>query len=86
MERSDGEERLSLVRDISETGARILVASRKVAVGDVVHLSLWLTDREATRVDARLLRVGAADCGAPWRSEIAVQFDAKLQLSGHALS
>jgi hypothetical protein len=86
LQRPDGVERLSLIRDISETGARMLVASRKVSVGDVVHLSLWFQDGGKTHVAARLLRVGAAECGGPWASEVAVQFDANVPLSGHALS
>jgi hypothetical protein len=86
LERADGEQRLSLVCDISETGARLLVASRKVAVGDKVYLSLLFSDGASTAVDARLLRVQLAQCAGPWKTEIAVRFGGRVRLSGHALS
>ena len=86
LERADGEQRLSLVCDISETGARLLVATGKVAVGEKVYLSLLFADGASTSVDARLVRVQAADGGGPWKSEIAVRFGGRVRLSGHALS
>ena len=86
LERADGEQRLSLVCDISETGARLLVASRRVAEGDKVHLSLLLADGASTEVVARLLRVRAAEGAGPWKTEIAVRFGGRVRLSGHALS
>lgn len=86
LERADGERRLSLVCDISETGARLLVASRKVAVGEKVYLSILFADGASTAVDARLLRVRPADGGGPWKSEIAVRFGGRVRLSGHAPS
>lgn len=86
LERADGEQRLSLVCDISETGARLLVASRMLAVGERVYLSLLFADGASTAVDARLLRVRAADGVGPWKTEIAVRFGGRVGLSGRALS
>jgi hypothetical protein len=86
LERADGEQRLSLVCDISETGARLLVASRSVSVGERVSLSLLFPDGASTAVDARLLRVRPAEGAGPWKTEIAVRFGGRVSLSGHALS
>ena len=80
LERADGQQRLSLVCDISETGARLLVASRKVAVGEKVYLSLLFADGASTAVDARLLRVQAAEGAGPWKTEIAVRFGGQVRL------
>src|ERR1039458_6909530 len=88
LERSDGQQRLSLVRDISPTGARLLVASSKVSVGDAVRLSLFFGGSRAPDAvtSARLLRVSAADDAGIWKSEIAVSFDTEVALAGFALS
>ena len=59
LERPDGEHRPSIIRDLSESGALLLVRTTKIAVGDEVKLQLYIADdpgtfREAT---ARVVRV-----------------------------
>lgn len=88
LERPDGQQRLSLVRDISTTGARLLVASNKVRVGDAVRVSLFFAGATTPDVVTRahLLRVAEADDAGVWKCEVAVRFEAPVPLSGHALS
>jgi hypothetical protein len=77
--RADGKERLSLVRDLSASGARMLVATRKIAPGETVRLTLHVDTGVEHETNARLLRVVAAE-GGIWKSEIAVAFDAPLPI------
>jgi hypothetical protein len=88
MRRSDGLQRVSLVRDISPTGARLLVASNKFCVGDAVRLSLFFAGSHTPDAvtSARLLRVSAANDAGIWKAEIAVSFDTEVALAEHALS
>jgi len=48
LERSDGEQRPSIIRDLSESGALLLVRTTKVAVGDEVRLQLYIADDAST--------------------------------------
>jgi hypothetical protein len=78
LERPDGEQRPSLIRDLSETGVLLLVRTTKVAVGDRVKLQLYITEesdshRVAEGQVVRVEDVGAEDAG-PWLRKVAVQF------------
>lgn len=77
--RADGHERLSLVRDLSASGARMLVATRKVALGETVRLTLHVDTGIAYETTARLLRVQEAESGI-WKMEVAVAFDERLPI------
>jgi hypothetical protein len=77
--RSDGHERLSLVRDLSVSGARMLVATRKVHAGETVRLTLHVDAGVEHATTARLLRVAEAESGI-WKCEVAVAFDERLPI------
>jgi len=76
------------VRDISPWGARLLVASNKVHVGDSVRVALYFEGAPTPDVVARahLLRVSEAESAGIWKCEVAVRFDSQVALAGHALS
>jgi hypothetical protein len=75
--RSDGKERLSLVRDLSASGARMLVATRKVTAGETVRLTIHVDTGIEHETTARLLRVEEAEAGI-WKMEVAVEFDERV--------
>jgi hypothetical protein len=77
--RGDGKQRLSLVRDLSASGARMLVATRKVTPGETVHLTLHVDAGIEHETNARLLRVAEAEAGI-WKLEVAVEFDHRLPI------
>jgi hypothetical protein len=82
LERADGEQRPSLIRDLSETGVLLLVRTTKIATGDRVKLQLYITEDSETHRLAeghvvRVEEVGADDAG-PWLRRVAVRFDAPL--------
>jgi hypothetical protein len=77
--RADGKERLSLVRDLSASGARMLLATRKVTQGETVHLTLHVDAGIEHATTARLLRVAEAEAGI-WKLEVAVAFDHRLPI------
>lgn len=77
--RADGKERLSLVRDLSASGARMLVATRKVTEGETVRLTLHVDTGIEHATMARLLRVADAEEGI-WKREVAVSFDERLPI------
>jgi hypothetical protein len=77
--RADGKERLSLVRDLSASGARMLVATRKVTTGETVRLTLHVDTGIEHATTARLLRVQEAEAGI-WKMEVAVEFDERLPI------
>ncbi len=82
LERPDGEQRPSLIRDLSETGVLLLVRTTKIAVGDRVKLQLYITEdsethRLAEGAVVRVEEVGVDEAG-PWLRRVAVQFDAPL--------
>lgn len=77
--RADGKERLSLVRDLSASGARMLVATRKVTEGETVQLTLHVDTGVEHATTARLLRVAEAEAGM-WKLEVAVEFDQRLPI------
>lgn len=84
LERPDGEQRPSIIRDLSESGALLLVRTTKIAVGDEVKLQLYIADDPATFRDAtaRVVRVEdlvPGDAG-PWLRRVGVQFDAPLTM------
>jgi len=84
LERPDGEQRPSLIRDLSVSGALLLVRTTKIAVGDVVKLQLYIADDPKTfrAASARVVRVeelSAGDAG-PWLRRVGVQFDDPLTM------
>ncbi|MGO8995677.1 MAG: PilZ domain-containing protein, partial [Polyangiaceae bacterium] len=82
LERPDGEHRPSIIRDLSESGALLLVRTAKIAVGDEIKLRLFITDdpntfRPATGKVVRIEEIAAGDAG-PWRQRVAVRFGESL--------
>jgi hypothetical protein len=78
--RADGHERLSLVRDLSASGARMLVATRKVTEGDTVRVTLHVDTGIEHATTARLLRVEETEAAGIWKREVAVAFDQRLPI------
>jgi hypothetical protein len=84
LQRPDGEQRPSIIRDLSESGALLLVRTTKIAVGDPIKLQLYITDDATTfrLAEAKVVRVEElvpGDAG-PWLRRVAVQFDAPLSM------
>jgi hypothetical protein len=84
LERPDGEHRPSIIRDLSQSGALLLVRTTKVAVGDEVRLQLYIAEDATTfrETKARVVRVeqlAPGDAG-PWLRRVAVQFDEPLTM------
>jgi len=84
LERPDGEQRPSIIRDLSESGALLLVRTTKVAVGDEVKLQLYITDEASTFRPAsgkvvRVEELAPGDAG-PWLRRVAVHFDQPLTM------
>ena len=80
--RPDGAQRLSLLHDLSVSGALLLVHTTKLNVGDEVKLELhiaedWTKYRSATGHVVRIEKTGPKDSG-PWLRRVAVEFDAPL--------
>src|ERR1700734_1353104 len=76
LERPDGEQRPSIIRDLSESGALLLVRTTKLAVGDEVKLQLYIaedatTSRAATGHIVRVEALTPGDAG-PWLRRIGV--------------
>jgi hypothetical protein len=85
LERADGEQRPSLIRDLSETGLLLLVRTTKVAVGDKVKLQLYITEdsdtaRMAEGKIVRVEEVGPEDAG-PWLRKVAVRFEGTITVT-----
>ena len=84
LQRPDGEQRPSIIRDLSESGALLFVRTTKIAVGDVVKLDLFIAEDTATSRPAtgRVVRAEALVPGevGPWLRRVAVQFDAPLTM------
>jgi hypothetical protein len=84
LERPDGEQRTSIIRDLSASGALLLVRTTKIAIGDRVKLELYITDDPRTfrLVNASVVRVEElvpGDAG-PWLRRVGVKFDAALSV------
>jgi hypothetical protein len=84
LERSDGEQRPSIIRDLSESGALLLVRTTKVALGDEVKLQLFIADdastfRPATGHVVRVETLAPGDAG-PWLRRVAVHFAEPLTM------
>jgi hypothetical protein len=82
LRRPDGEQRPSVIRDLSESGVLLLVRTTKIAVGDHVRLALYISEDDSTAREAagRVVRVEElvpGDAG-PWLRRVAVQFDTPL--------
>ena len=79
LERPDGKRRLSLLRDISASGARMMVASNKLSVGDSVRVLLYFGDADCA-ASGQLLRVQSAEDAGIWKQEVAIRFDEPLRI------
>ena len=84
LERPDGEQRTSIIRDLSASGALLLVRTTKIAIGDRVKLELYITDDPRTfrLVTASVVRVEElvpGDAG-PWLRRVGVKFEAPLSV------
>jgi PilZ domain len=84
LERPDGEQRPSIIRDLSESGALLLVRTTKIAVGDPIKLELYIADDASTfrLAKAKVVRVEElvpGDAG-PWLRRVAVQFDEPISM------
>lgn len=84
LERADGEQRPSIIRDLSESGALLLVRTTKVTVGDEVKLQLYITEdattfRPATAHVVRVEPLPPGDAG-PWLRRVAVHFTEPLTM------
>ncbi|HEY5243302.1 MAG TPA: PilZ domain-containing protein [Polyangiaceae bacterium] len=84
LERPDGEQRPSIIRDLSESGALLLVRTTKIAVGDLIKLQLYITDdpttfRLATAKVVRVEDLVPGDAG-PWLRRVGVQFDEPISM------
>jgi hypothetical protein len=84
LERPDGEHRPSIIRDLSESGALLLIRTTKVAVGDEVKLQLYIADdtttfRPATGRVVRVEELPPGDAG-PWLRRVAVHFGEPLTM------
>ena len=82
--RPDGAQRLSIIHDLSESGALLLVRTSKIAVGDEVKLQLHISpDPDAFRpASGRVVRIediAPSDVGL-WRQRVAVQFSEPLTM------
>ena len=80
--RPDGQQRTSVIRDLSETGVLLLVRTNKIAVDDDVTLQLYIaSDATAFRLArGRVVRVERLVPGTagPWLRRVAIQFDEPL--------
>jgi len=84
LERPDGEQRTSIIRDLSASGALLLVRTTKITVGDRVKLALYITNDPTTFrcVVAHVVRVEElvpGDAG-PWLRRVGVKFEAPLSV------
>jgi hypothetical protein len=82
--RPDGEQRPSLIRDISNTGVLLLVYTTRLEVGDEIKLLLYISEdstqcREARGKVVRVEKRRPEDTG-PWLRRVAVHFDEELTM------
>jgi len=79
LERDDGTTRVAMIRDLSASGARLVVRAN-VKVGDPVVLKLFIHgDTEKSRdARARVVRTETIEDPGLWSLRIAVQFDDEL--------
>jgi hypothetical protein len=84
VERADGVHRPSVIHDLSETGALLLVRTAKIAVGDEVRLELYISEDPNTShpAEGKVVRVEQIELGdaGPWRQRVAVQFREPLTM------
>jgi hypothetical protein len=84
VERPDGAHRPSIIRDLSETGALLLIRTTKIAVGDELKLQLYIAEDVSTFHTATgpVVRVEQIDIRdpSPWRQRVGVQFSEPLTM------
>jgi hypothetical protein len=83
LERADGAQRASIIRDLSEGGVLLLVRTTRIEVGEHVRLQLHIAeDADVYRTAAgRVVRIEepSGETG-PWLRRVAVQFDEPLTM------
>jgi hypothetical protein len=83
--RSDGKARPSVIRDLSSSGALVLVATTKLVIGDAVTLQLYVSDDATTFRSAKgtVVRVEdlPGDQAGLWQRRIGVRFDEPLAMT-----
>ena len=82
IERVDGEQRVAIIRDLSESGVLLLIRTTKLEIGDRVVLQLYIAEdsetfRPATGHIVRIEELEPAATG-PWMVRVAVHFDEPL--------
>jgi len=82
IERVDGEHRVAIIRDLSESGVLLLIRTTKLEIGDRVVLQLYIAEdsetfRPATGHIVRIEELEPAATG-PWMVRVAVHFDEPL--------
>jgi hypothetical protein len=90
IERTDGEHRVAIIRDLSESGVLLLVRTTKIDVGDKLLLQLYLTEdvdsfRPASGHVVRVEELGPSAPG-PWIVRAAIHFDEPLSVSAEDLA
>jgi hypothetical protein len=79
IERVDGEHRVAIIRDLSESGVLLLIRTTKIEIGDKLQLQLYIAeDGETFRAAAgHVVRLEELEPGAtgPWMFRVAVHFD-----------
>jgi hypothetical protein len=80
LHRPDGRATPSFLRNVSESGALLLVRTRKVAVGDAIRVEVQLGSEVEHTVKGRIVRVEAVEDSLLWANRVAVRFDEQLPL------
>jgi|WetSurMetagenome_2_1015567.scaffolds.fasta_scaffold614238_1 hypothetical protein len=78
----DGRKRVAVIRDLSETGVRLLTEIASVAIGDPMQLELHLEkDPESfCLAQGRVVRIEPVDEPGLWKHCVAVTFDWPLAM------
>jgi len=82
--RSDAQQRPSIIRDLSQSGALLLIATTKIVVGERLKLDVYTADDTSTfrTTRAKVVRVEELKAGERglWLRKIAVQFEEPLTI------
>jgi PilZ domain-containing protein len=81
LHRADGGATPSFVRNVSESGALLLVRTRRVAVGDEICVDVQLGTSSERSLKGRVVRVEPVEDSLYWAKRVAVRFDERLPVS-----
>jgi hypothetical protein len=81
LHRADGAATPSFVRNVSESGALLLVRTRRVAVGDAVRVEVQLGSAAQQSLKGRIVRIEPVDDSLYWAKRVAVRFDERLPVA-----